>query len=58
MHMPFCILELELPTSLTATERAYVHRYCDTVGLKHKSKGYHKTIVILIKQNECFQKSA
>ena len=55
--MPFCILELELPSSLTATERAYVHRYCDTVGLKHKSKGYHKTIVILIKQNECFQKS-
>lgn len=37
--LQFYLLELEFPSSLTATERAYVHRYCDTVGLKHKSKG-------------------
>ncbi|XP_045156414.2 3'-5' RNA helicase YTHDC2-like [Mercenaria mercenaria] len=31
--------ELEFPTSLTATERAYIHRLSDELSLKHKSKG-------------------
>ncbi|XP_060581690.1 3'-5' RNA helicase YTHDC2-like [Ruditapes philippinarum] len=31
--------ELEFPTSLTATERAYIHRVADELHLKHKSKG-------------------
>ncbi|KAI0208497.1 3'-5' RNA helicase YTHDC2 [Lamellibrachia satsuma] len=31
--------ELEFPSSLTSTERAYVHRLCQMFGLKSKSKG-------------------
>ena len=31
--------ELEFPTSLTAKERAFVHRYCHDAGLKTKSRG-------------------
>ena len=31
--------ELEFPSSLTANERAYVHRYCKDLGLITKSKG-------------------
>ncbi|KAK3097209.1 hypothetical protein FSP39_007506 [Pinctada imbricata] len=31
--------ELEFPSSLTATERAYIHRYCDNLNLKHRSRG-------------------
>ena len=31
--------ELELPSSLTANERAYVHRYCKDRGLVSKSTG-------------------
>lgn len=31
--------ELEFPSSLTANERAYVHRYCQDLGLVSKSRG-------------------
>ncbi|XP_033750300.1 LOW QUALITY PROTEIN: 3'-5' RNA helicase YTHDC2-like [Pecten maximus] len=31
--------ELEFPSSLTATERAYVHKLCEGNGLKSRSKG-------------------
>lgn len=31
--------ELEFPSSLTANERAYVHRYCQDLGLISKSRG-------------------
>lgn len=31
--------ELEIPSSLTANERAYVHRYCQDLGLISKSRG-------------------
>ncbi|CAH1795870.1 unnamed protein product [Owenia fusiformis] len=31
--------ELEFPSSLTSTERAYIHRLCQTLGLKSKSRG-------------------
>ena len=31
--------ELEFPSSLTANERAYVHRYCKDLGLITKSRG-------------------
>ncbi|KAK2151124.1 hypothetical protein LSH36_375g06066 [Paralvinella palmiformis] len=31
--------ELEFPSSLTSTERAYIHRLCQSLGLKSKSKG-------------------
>ncbi|XP_013405922.1 probable ATP-dependent RNA helicase YTHDC2 [Lingula anatina] len=31
--------ELEFPSSFTATERAYVHRLTDDMGLKSKSRG-------------------
>ncbi|XP_078314413.1 3'-5' RNA helicase YTHDC2-like [Crassostrea virginica] len=50
--------ELELPSSLTATERAYVHRYCDTVGLKHKSKGKSNNRVLTISKKELNQTQA
>ena len=32
--------ELEFPSSLTSTERAYIHKLCGSLGLKTKSKGY------------------
>ncbi|KAL5003948.1 hypothetical protein ScPMuIL_017404 [Solemya velum] len=31
--------ELEFPSSLTATERAFIHRLCDSLGMKSKSTG-------------------
>ncbi|GBN09805.1 putative ATP-dependent RNA helicase YTHDC2 [Araneus ventricosus] len=31
--------EYEFPSSLSSTERAYVHRYCQNLGLKSKSRG-------------------
>ncbi|XP_067667138.1 3'-5' RNA helicase YTHDC2-like isoform X1 [Haliotis asinina] len=31
--------ELEFPSSLSATERAYIHRLCDDLGMKSKSRG-------------------
>ncbi|KAK2182376.1 hypothetical protein NP493_355g01027 [Ridgeia piscesae] len=31
--------DLEFPSSLTSTERAYIHRLCQMFGLKSKSKG-------------------
>ena len=31
--------ELEFPSSLTATERAYVHQMGVDFGFKHKSRG-------------------
>ncbi|KAL3867100.1 hypothetical protein ACJMK2_044331 [Sinanodonta woodiana] len=31
--------ELEFPSSLTATERAYIHRLCEDLGLKSRSRG-------------------
>ncbi|XP_060076466.1 3'-5' RNA helicase YTHDC2-like [Ylistrum balloti] len=31
--------ELEFPSSLTATERAYIHKLCEGNGLKSRSKG-------------------
>lgn len=47
--------ELEFPSSLTATERAYVHRYCDTVGLKHKSKGKGNNRLLTVTKKESNQ---
>ncbi len=32
--------ELEFPSSLTSTERAYIHRLVQSYGLKSKSRGY------------------
>ena len=45
-HLP-CLLmfrcssltELEFPSSLNATERAYIHRLAETYGLKSRSRG-------------------
>lgn len=34
------VAELEFPSSLTATERAYIHRLAATHNLKSKSKGF------------------
>ncbi|GFU19130.1 3'-5' RNA helicase YTHDC2 [Nephila pilipes] len=31
--------EYEFPSSLSSSERAYVHRYCQNLGLKSKSRG-------------------
>ncbi|XP_023236112.1 probable ATP-dependent RNA helicase YTHDC2 [Centruroides sculpturatus] len=31
--------EFEFPSSLTSAERAYIHRYCQHLGLKSKSRG-------------------
>ncbi|XP_061172936.1 3'-5' RNA helicase YTHDC2-like isoform X2 [Saccostrea echinata] len=50
--------ELEFPSSLSATERAYVHRYCDTVGLKHKSKGKGNNRILTISKKELNQTQA
>ncbi|GIY23789.1 3'-5' RNA helicase YTHDC2 [Caerostris extrusa] len=33
------LLEYEFPSSLTSCERAYVHQYCQELGLKSKSRG-------------------
>ena len=33
------IAELEFPSSLTATERAYIHRLVQSMGFKSKSRG-------------------
>ncbi|KAJ8304720.1 hypothetical protein KUTeg_018303 [Tegillarca granosa] len=33
------LVELEFPSSLTATERAYVHRMVESMGIKSKSRG-------------------
>ena len=38
--------ELEFPSSLASTERAYIHRLCQGLGLKSKSKGY---VLVIIK---------
>ena len=35
----FCSVVLEFPSSFTAVERAYVHRFCQNLGLNSKSRG-------------------
>lgn len=41
-QMVFCVfilVEMEFPSSLTSTERAFIHRLSQSLGLVSKSKG-------------------
>ncbi|XP_070542906.1 3'-5' RNA helicase YTHDC2-like [Ptychodera flava] len=44
--------ELEFPSSLTATERAYIHRLCAGLGLATKSKGKGSNRYLTISKND------
>ncbi|XP_052792916.1 3'-5' RNA helicase YTHDC2-like isoform X2 [Mya arenaria] len=44
--------ELEFPSSLTATERAYVHRFADQLGLTHKSRGKNASRFLVLSKKE------
>lgn len=35
----FFLVEMEFPSSLTSTERAFIHRLSQSLGLVSKSKG-------------------
>ena len=47
--------DLEFPSSLTANERAYVHRYCQDLGLisKSRGKGNKRFLTIYKVEEEC-----
>ncbi|XP_052279613.1 3'-5' RNA helicase YTHDC2-like isoform X2 [Dreissena polymorpha] len=44
--------ELEFPSSLTATERAYIHRRAEELGLKHKSRGQNASRHLVLAKKE------
>lgn len=44
--------ELEFPTSLTATERAYIHRMAEDLGMKHRSKGKMATRYLILTKKD------
>ncbi|XP_006812648.1 3'-5' RNA helicase YTHDC2-like, partial [Saccoglossus kowalevskii] len=45
--------ELEFPSSLTATERAYIHRLCPELGLTSKSRGKSSNRYLTIFKKDC-----
>lgn len=45
--------EIEFPSSLTAAERAYIHRLCLTMGLASKSKGSGMARFITVSKKDC-----
>ncbi|KAJ7384543.1 3'-5' RNA helicase ythdc2 [Desmophyllum pertusum] len=44
---------VEFPSSFTSVERAYVHRLCQNLGLKSKSKGNGSNRYLTVTKKEC-----
>ncbi|KAG8185460.1 hypothetical protein JTE90_019719 [Oedothorax gibbosus] len=44
--------EYQFPSSLSSAERAYVHRYCQSLGLKSKSRGQGVTRFLTVYKKE------